>query len=93
VGICTKAKIWFICVTPGHYMNACPFWKKPQLVASFIGNTGRGLGFYHIDLPETEITRWLNLSNCGVVKITRGEISLAKLERELSDIFCKEWPW
>jgi hypothetical protein len=27
------------------------------------------------------------------VKVKRGEISMAELEKELTDIFCKEWPW
>jgi hypothetical protein len=28
-----------------------------------------------------------------VVVIKKGEISLQELEKELPDIFCKEWPW
>jgi hypothetical protein len=87
VGICTKAKVCFICATLGHYMTVCPFWKNPQPVAAYISSAGRGLGFYHIDLPKAETTRWLNLTNCGIVKITRGDVSLAELEKELSDIF------
>jgi hypothetical protein len=93
VGICTKAKVCFICVTLGHYMTACPFWKTPQPVAAYIGSASRGLGFYHIGLHEAETNRWLNLTNCGVVKIIRGVVSLAEIEKELSYIFCKEWPW
>jgi hypothetical protein len=93
VGICTKPKICFICATPGHYMTACKVWKRTPLVATYIGSAGKGLGFYHIDLPEVETTRWLNLTNCGVVKIVKGEISLVKLEKELLAIFCRNWPW
>jgi hypothetical protein len=62
-------------------------------MASFVGNVSRGLGFYHIDLTEADTTRWLNLTNCGVVKIIRDDISLAELEKELSAIFYKDWPW
>jgi hypothetical protein len=62
-------------------------------MASFVGSVSRGLGFYHIDLTEADTTRWLNLTNCGVVKIIRDDISLAELEKELSAIFCKDWPW
>jgi hypothetical protein len=40
-----------------------------------------------------ESTRWLNIKNCGVVVIRKGEISLQELEKELSKIFCKDWPW
>jgi len=58
-----------------------------------MGSAGLGLGFYHIDIPENNTTQWLNLQNCGVVRIKEGAISLTELERELSDIFCREWPW
>jgi hypothetical protein len=33
------------------------------------------------------------MTNCGVVVISKGEISLAELEKELSDIFYKDWSW
>jgi hypothetical protein len=92
VGICTRPKICFMCVVPGHYMIECPKWSQLQHVASYLGSAGRGLGFSHIDLPELDTTRWLNISNCGIV-IKRGQISMVELEKELSDIFCKEWPW
>jgi hypothetical protein len=93
VGICSKSKICFICVVPGHYMSVCPMWKKNQPIASYMGSVGGGLGFYHIDLPECETTRWLNKNNCGVVIVGRGIISMSELENKLSEIFCKEWPW
>jgi hypothetical protein len=93
VCICSKLKIYFMCAILGHYMTDCLKWNKTQPVASFFGSVGRGLGFYHIDLPELETTRWLNINNCGVVVIKKGEISMFELEKELSEIFCKEWPW
>jgi hypothetical protein len=93
ISICTKPKIYFICAIPGHYMLDCPFWKKTPPVATYICSDNRGLGFYHIDLPEAETTRWLNLTNCGIVKIIKGEITLAELEQEFSIIFCRDWPW
>jgi hypothetical protein len=93
IGICLKPKICFICVIPGHYMTDCPEWKKKQPCASYIGSVGPGLGFYHLELPEMETTRWLNISNCGVVEIRKGNTSMSDFEKELSDIFCKDWPW
>jgi hypothetical protein len=93
VGICSKPKVYFICSIPSHYMTECPSWSKPLPVATYFGSAGSGLGFFHIDLPEIESSRWLNISNCGVVVIKTGSISLAELEKELSSIFCKEWPW
>jgi hypothetical protein len=35
----------------------------------------------------------VNLTNRGVVKVKVGGVTLSELEKELSDIFCKEWPW
>jgi hypothetical protein len=93
VGICSRLKICFMCAVPGHYMTTCPKWKKPLPVASYYSSASSGLGFYHIDLPEFETTRWLNISNCGVVVIKKGNISMSELEKELSNIFCKGWPW
>jgi hypothetical protein len=93
MGICTKSKICFICTVPGHYMSDCPRWKLEKSTATFLGSAGSGLGFYHIDLPKIEMTRWLNINNCGVVVIKKGTISMSELEKEMSDIFCKEWPW
>jgi hypothetical protein len=74
-------------------MTNCPKWKKTQPTASYFGSAGRGLGLYHIDLPKTATTRWLNISNCGIVVIKKGEISMTELEKELSEIFCRGWPW
>jgi hypothetical protein len=74
-------------------MTVCPKWKQPQPVASYFWSAGRGLSFFHIDLPKIEITRWLNLNNCGIVVIKMGDISMTELEKELSDIFYKGWPW
>jgi hypothetical protein len=75
------------------YMSDCPCWKLEKPTATFLGSAGSGLGFYHIELPKIEMSRWLNINNCGVVVIKKGTISMSKLEKEMSDIFCKEWPW
>jgi hypothetical protein len=68
----------------GSLHDRLPILEEKQPVASYIGSVGNGLGFYHVDLPEVETTRWLNITNCGVVVIRKGE---------LSDIFCKDWLW
>jgi hypothetical protein len=85
VGICDKPNMCFICVVLGHYMTDYPQWKKSQPGPSCVGSARKGLGFYHIDLLETETTRWLNISNCGVVVVKRGDISITELEKELGD--------
>jgi hypothetical protein len=92
VGICDKAKVCFICAIPGHYMTDCPKWKESQLVSMYCGSAGNGLGLFHIQLPEEQTTRWLNIKNCGVVVVKKGMISLKELEHELSKIFCSTWP-
>jgi hypothetical protein len=74
-------------------MSDFPLWMKPQHVATYIGSAGNGLGFYHIELPQTETTRWLIIQNCGIVLIKKGDISMLELEGELSEIFCKDWSW
>jgi hypothetical protein len=93
IGICSRLKVCFICAVPGHYMTNCPLCKNKQPTASYLGSVGSGLGFYHVELPDAETTAWLNISNCGVVVVKSGNITIAELERELSEIFCKKWPW
>jgi hypothetical protein len=58
-------------------------------MATYIGSTGPGLGFYHIDLPQKVTTGWLNISNCTVVEIRKGDISLQELERSCPRSFAK----
>ena len=93
VGICPRLKICFICGIPGHHMVVCPKWKGNHPTASYMGIARKGIGFCHLDVPDQESTQWLNTTNCGVVKIKTRQILLTKLEAELSDNFCKEWPW
>jgi hypothetical protein len=81
VGICSKPNVSSICAILSHYMTDCPSWKKPQPMVTYIGSAGPGLGFYHIDLPQKETTGWLNISNCTVVEIRKGDILLQELER------------
>jgi hypothetical protein len=93
VGICDKAKVCFICAIRGHYMTKCSRWKETQPTATNCGSTWTSLGFFYIDLLKVETTRWLNITNCGVVVIKRWEITMSELEKELSDIFYSKWPW
>lgn len=93
VGNCTKPKICFICAIADHHMNVCPSWKQDHPVAAYVGHVSLGLGFYHLEVPSVESTQWLNLTNCGVVWVKSGTVTLADLEGELSEIYCKDWPW
>jgi hypothetical protein len=74
-------------------MNVCLAWKADHPIAAYVGSSSHGLGFYHVEIPSMESTQWLNLTNCGVVRIKTGQITLTELEAELSEIYCKEWPW
>jgi hypothetical protein len=57
IGICEKPKVRFICAILGHYMTACPIWKKEKPIAVYMGSAGTGLEFYHIELPELQTTK------------------------------------
>lgn len=57
-----------------------------------MGGASLGFGFYHLEVLDVESTQWLNLTNCGVVRIKSGSITLVELEGELSEIYCREWP-
>jgi hypothetical protein len=71
-------------------MNVCPSWKTEHPIIAYVGSSSHGLGFYHVEIPPVDSTQWLNLTNCGVVRVKIGQISLAELEVELSEIYCKE---
>jgi hypothetical protein len=88
-----KPKVCFICGIAGHHVNLCPTWKSDHPIAAYVGSSSLGLSFYHVEIPSVESTKWLNLTNCGVERVICGQISLAKLEGELSEIYYKEWPW
>jgi hypothetical protein len=74
-------------------MNVCPSWKLDHLVVAYVGSANLGLGFYHLEVLSVESTKWLNMTNCGVVSIKSGQISFKELERELSEIYSKDWLW
>jgi hypothetical protein len=88
-----KLKICFICGIAGHHMNACSTWKEDHPVAAYVGSANQGLGFYHVEIPDVQSTQWLNLTNCGVVRVITGEINMAELEGELSEIYDRDWLW
>jgi len=74
-------------------MDACPVWNQTHPVAPFYGSANQGLGFYHVEVNEKGPSQWLNLTNCGVVRVISGQITLVELEKELGDIYCRDWPW
>lgn len=69
VGNCSRPKICFICGIAGHHMNLCPSWKFDHPIAAYVENASQKLGFYHLEIPTVESTQWLNLNNCGVVRV------------------------
>jgi hypothetical protein len=44
-------------------------------MASYVGSSDNGLGFFYIDLPEVETTKWLNINKCGIAMIKSGIFS------------------
>jgi hypothetical protein len=95
VGNCVKPKLCFICNLPGHPVHLCPKWLTEHPSAAYFGSAGKGLGFYHIDVPDECETQWLNFNNCGLISVKKGSISLVELEQNFTTIFCKtrKWPW
>jgi hypothetical protein len=62
-------------------MIDCPKWKESQPTTVYFRSARTILGFFHIDLPRVETTRWLNITNCGVVVIKKGVVYLSELEQ------------
>jgi hypothetical protein len=57
-----------------------------------LGSAATGLGFYHIEAPESTIIPISSTKNCGVVTV-EGEISREELAKEFSNIYKTNWPW
>jgi hypothetical protein len=95
VGNCVKPKLCFIFNLPSHPVHLCPKWLTEHPSAAYFGSAGKGLGFYHIDVPDESETQWLNFNNCGLISVKKGSISLVELEQNFTTIFCKtrKWPW
>ena len=53
VGNCVMPKLCFICNLSSHPVHACPEWIKDHPEAAYFGSAGSGLGFYHLDIPES----------------------------------------
>uniref|UniRef100_A0A453A3S9 CCHC-type domain-containing protein n=1 Tax=Aegilops tauschii subsp. strangulata TaxID=200361 RepID=A0A453A3S9_AEGTS len=70
VGNCVKPKACFIC-QQNHNVNNCAAWSEVQPTAAFFGSGARGLGFYHVDVPIANESKWLNFQNCAVVNILK----------------------
>ncbi|KAE8801542.1 hypothetical protein D1007_22866 [Hordeum vulgare] len=66
--------------------------NKPT--TEYFGSATVGPGFYHIDIPVSAESNWLNYKNCAILKVLKGEVSAFDLIIQLNGIFCKgkEWP-
>ncbi|KAM0832982.1 hypothetical protein ACQ4PT_064550 [Festuca glaucescens] len=95
VGNCIKPKACFICGASDHPVHQCPDWYSMHPCAAYFGSANSGLGFYHIDPPSEAESKWVNIDNCAIVNIRKGDISVPDLEKNFNAIFCKhkKWPW
>jgi hypothetical protein len=92
-GSCSKQQFCFICKAGNHVDDECPVLKRPHQMAKYIGSSATGLGFYHIETPETVVNPISSTKNCGVVAVEEGEISKEELAKEFSNIYKTNWPW
>ncbi|KAI5004103.1 hypothetical protein ZWY2020_031346 [Hordeum vulgare] len=94
VGNCIEPKKCFICARV-HNVNNCAAWARQHPTATYFGSVAAGLGFYHIDVPISAESSWMNYKNCAILQVVRGEVCAPELLMQLNGIFCKnkEWPW
>jgi hypothetical protein len=72
---CSKQQLFFICKASNHVEDECPVLKRPHQIARYVGSATTGLGFYHIEAPESSINPISSTKNYGVVVVEEGEIS------------------
>jgi hypothetical protein len=90
---CGKPQICFICKASNHVVEGCPVLKRPHQIARYIGSSATGLGFYHIEMPESTANPVSTTKNCGVVTIEEGAITKEELAAEFGNIYKTNWPW
>jgi hypothetical protein len=62
-------------------------------MARYVGSVATGLGFYHIEAPESSVNPISSTENYGVVAVEEGEISKEELAKEFANIYKTNWPW
>jgi hypothetical protein len=61
--------------------------KRPHQIARYVGSSATGLGFCHIEAPESSINPISSTMICGVVTVEEGENSKEDLAKEFSNIY------
>jgi hypothetical protein len=90
---CGKPQICFICKASNHVVEGCPVLKRPHQIARYIGSSATGLGFYHIEMPDSTPNPVSTTKNCGVVTVEEGAITKEELAVEFGNIYKTNWPW
>ncbi|KAK1606173.1 hypothetical protein QYE76_029846 [Lolium multiflorum] len=90
---CGRTPMCFICKATSHLVEECPVRKRSHQLAKYVGSGASGLGFYHIEMPETVINPVGSTRNCGIVIIEGGEVSKEELYAEFAQIYKTNWPW
>ncbi|KQK18090.1 hypothetical protein BRADI_1g38683v3 [Brachypodium distachyon] len=93
VNNCARPKLCFMCGNVGHHMDNCLAWGREIPMAQFIGSANNGLGFVHVNVDEKASTKWLNMSNCGIIAVTHGSISVKELGECMEATWDSSWPW
>jgi hypothetical protein len=84
---CGRTPMCFICKATSHLVDECPVRKRPHELAKYVGSGAPGLGFYHIEMPETVINPVGSTRNCGIVIVEGGEVSKEELYAEFAQIY------
>jgi hypothetical protein len=90
---CGRTPMCFICKATSHLVDECPIRKRPHQLAKYVGSAAPGLGFYHIEMPETVINPVGSTRNCGIVIIEGGEVTREELYSEFAQIYKTNWSW
>jgi hypothetical protein len=84
---CKKPKICFICKKEGHLVDLYPVKSKGHSCATYVGSSTSGLGFYNVEVPAVEEGPVMDFTNCGLVYVETGDITMEELQLELATCF------
>jgi hypothetical protein len=89
---CKKPKVCFIYKKENHVVEECPVKKQGHKCATYLGSDANGLGFYNIEVSVEVGKQGVDFTNCGMVYIETGDITMEELQLELATCFNPNWP-
>ncbi|XP_062193487.1 uncharacterized protein LOC133896859 [Phragmites australis] len=82
-----------ICESKTHVTHKCPLLKATKPVAHSVGYGVKGLGFFHIPVPEKEMRKNKSEVAWALASVKGGSMSVPQVIAELERLVPVKWAW